>query len=69
MSVDPKIEAAIRDAVEHDQQSDHVADKLVKWLEEVISGNERIEDKEPAYQRLEGICDAIQVDIEEEGNE
>lgn len=69
MSLDPNIEAAIKEAVESERQPRVVSDKLVKWLKEVIAGNERIDDKEATYQRVEGICEVMKVDVEESESE
>lgn len=69
MSLDPNIEAAIKDAVQSEGQPAVVSGKLVKWLKEVVAGNERIDDKEATYQRIEGVCDAMKVDVEEAESE
>ena len=68
MNVDQAIQEAIRHAVHHQGQSASVSDKLVKWLDEVISGNESIDNEDAVYRRLDNLCASIEVDFEEEGS-
>ncbi len=66
MSIDSSIEQSIRTAVEAEGQPAEVADKIVKWLSEIMSGNERVEDKEAAYRRLDGLCASVQVAVSDD---
>jgi hypothetical protein len=60
--IDERIESAIREAVEMHNQPDVVADKIIKWFENVADGNESIEDKDDYRRRLETLFDAVEVD-------
>jgi len=53
MSVDPAIQAAIRKSVKEHGQEVALADKLIRWFDEVISGNEDIDDRDAVYKRLD----------------
>jgi len=61
MSVDPAIQAAIlKSAKEHGQEV-ALADKLIRWFDEVISGNEDIDDKDAVYKRLDILFTTVEL--------
>ncbi len=53
MNVDKAIQAAITAAVQKHGQPAPLVDKLVRWFDEVISGNEDIDDEDAVYKRLD----------------
>lgn len=53
MNVDKAIQEAITAAVQKHGQPPPLADKLVRWFDEVISGNEGIDDEDAVYKRLD----------------
>lgn len=55
MSVDPKLAAAVREAVSNAGQSESLARKLNAWLSAVADGNEDINDQSQADRHLEFI--------------
>ena len=67
MNVDPAIQQAIQLAVHTHGQPAAVTDKLVKWLDEVISGNESIDNEEAVFRRLDNLCSSVKFDVEEKG--
>jgi hypothetical protein len=62
MNVDFAIQEAIQQSVRQLQQPDTVSEKLIKWLDEVISGNENIDNEESVYRRLDNLCTAIEAE-------
>lgn len=60
MSVDPAIQEAISESVRKHGQPTTLADKLVRWFDEVISGNEDIDDVEVVYKRLDILFRAVE---------
>jgi hypothetical protein len=66
VNVDHAIQEAIKHSVHHQGQPASVSDKLVKWLDEVISGNESIDNEDAVYRRLDNLCASIEVEFEEE---
>jgi hypothetical protein len=63
--MDSRIKSSIRTAVDEEGQPDYVAEKLIKWFENVANGNETLEDKSDWKRRVEGLYDAVEVSIEE----
>jgi hypothetical protein len=59
--IDPRIESAIQEAVEDHGQPKKVADRIIKWFEEVANGNESLEDKQDYKRRLDVIFDAVEL--------
>lgn len=53
MKVDKAIQEAITAAVRKHGQPAPLAEKLVRWFDEVISGNEEIDDEDAVYKRLD----------------
>jgi hypothetical protein len=68
MNVDAAIQQAIQLAVHTHGQPAAVTDKLVKWLDEVISGNESIDNEEAVFRRLDNLCASVTSDIEEKAS-
>ncbi|REJ92481.1 MAG: hypothetical protein DWQ29_04805 [Planctomycetota bacterium] len=66
MHVDSAIKDAIQQAVAHHEQPEAISEKLVKWLDEVVSGNESMDSEESVYKRLDNLVAAIEGDAEEE---
>ena len=66
MAVDDTIQQAIRAAVFQNRQGKAVADKLIKWFDEIQSGNERIDDRDAVYRRLDTLCAAVAVELAED---
>lgn len=63
--MDSRIKSSIRTAVEKEGQPERVAEKLIKWFENVANGNESIDDKTDYKRRVEGLYDTVEVSIEE----
>jgi hypothetical protein len=63
--VDERIKDSIREAVEMQNQPEAVADKIIKWFENVSEGNESIDDKDDYRRRLDNLFSAL--DVEENG--
>lgn len=63
--MDDRIKECIRTAVSEEGQPDHVADKLIKWFENVANGNESIGERSAYRRRAEGLYDSTDVDIED----
>jgi hypothetical protein len=59
--IDPRIESAIREAVRDHGQPDKLADRIVKWFEDVAEGNESLDEKEDYMRRLDVIFDAVEI--------
>lgn len=57
MAIDRQIELAIREAVQNQDQSEKVANKLIKWLENAMEGNENLHDEGSYSRHLELIYD------------
>jgi hypothetical protein len=68
MTSEKTIRSAIESATTRLGQPKTVADKLSKWFEEVVAGNESLEDKSDVYKRLATIIDSI-VSTTDEGRE
>ena len=66
MNVDRAIQEAILHSVQESKQPDAVSDKLIKWLDEVVSGNESIDDQDSVYRRLEHLFSAVEAEAEDE---
>lgn len=64
MAIDPKMKEAIEDVVDTIAQPETVAKRLIAWIEQIVSGNEDINDKQFANRHLELLYDAIVVDDE-----
>lgn len=62
MAIDPRIEDAIKEAVDEGQQSKTLARLLAAWFEAVASGNEDISNLEMANRHLEPLYKAVQLD-------
>lgn len=63
--MDSRIKSSIRTAVEEEEQPEQVAEKLIKWFENVANGNETLDDKSDYKRRVKGLYDAVMVSIEE----
>ncbi len=63
--MDDRIKKCIRTAVSEEGQPDHVADKLIKWFENVANGNESIGERSAYRRRAEGLYDSTDVDVED----
>lgn len=59
--IDERIQSAIRESVEMYDQPDAVAEKIIKWFENVADGNESIEEKDDYRRRLESLFDAVEI--------
>jgi len=59
--IDRRIKDSIREAVEMHDQPDAVADKIIKWSENVSEGNESIDDKDDYRRRLDNLFSALNV--------
>ena len=59
--IDRRIKDSIREAVEMHDQPDAVADKIIKWFENVSEGNESIDDKDDYRRRLDNLFSALNV--------
>lgn len=66
MNVDPAIQEAIQNSVKKYQQPDAVSEKLIKWLDEIIAGNESIDNEESVYRRLDNLCTAVEAEAEDD---
>ena len=53
MSLDPKIEEAIRKSVKEVDQDEALSREIVAWFAAVSSGNENLADKDSTDRRLE----------------
>lgn len=51
--LDQRIKAAIRQAVEKNNQPIELADKIIAWIESLSEGNEAITDRDKYLQRCE----------------
>jgi hypothetical protein len=58
MNIDQKLVQAIRDAVNEAGQPDGLAQRLIAWMEAVVSGNEDVADNAAAARHLEVLYDA-----------
>lgn len=63
---DPAIHEAIREAVFQSHQSDAVAEKLSRWFDEIIAGNEQITDEDAVYRRLDTLFSSMSIPLEGE---
>ena len=63
--IDDRIESAIRESVETYNQPEAVAEKIIKWFENVADGNESIEEKDDNHRRLESLFDAVEINDDE----
>jgi len=69
MNVDPAIQAAIRDSVKQQGQEVALADKLIRWFDEVVSGNEDIDSEDAVYKRLDLLFRAVETAEPQEDKE
>ena len=53
MTTDPKIQEAIKVAVEEAGWNQALSRKLIQWFKAIASGNENINDKQSAHRHLE----------------
>lgn len=60
MNVDKAIQDAISEAVRKHGQPAPLATKLIRWFDEVISGNEDIDDEDAVYKRLDILFDTVE---------
>lgn len=63
--IDERIESTIRESVEMCNQPEAVAEKIIKWFENVADGNESIEEKDDYRRRLESLFDAVEINDDE----
>ena len=63
-----EVEEALRVQVEEAKRSTELANRLVKWFEDLAAGNETVEDMDRVRSRVSVIFDAISIeekDLEE----
>jgi hypothetical protein len=65
-TTEQEIKESINKAVQKNEQPEAVAEKLHKWFDEVVRGNEHIDNREAVYRRLDTICAAITVNLSDE---
>lgn len=61
-SIAPEVRNAIRRAVEHAEQPEGVANKLISWIDRVASGGESLVDAESVQRHLDVLMDALDVE-------
>lgn len=66
MSLDVRIKEAISEAVYELRQDEGLSNKMIAWIEALVSGNESLEDRDSVYRHLELLYDATTVEIEED---
>jgi hypothetical protein len=66
MSLDPRIEEAIKESVKNHNQSENLAQKIIAWLEALVEGNESLEDKDSIARHVNLIYDNTEVSIDSE---
>jgi len=59
--IDRRIKDSIREAVEMHEQPVAVADKIIKWFENVSEGNESLDVKDDYRRRLNNLFSALDV--------
>ncbi len=64
MSIDPKIEQAISEAVRAAKQSPNLATKISRWFESIATGSEDINDKSSAYRHVDLLYTDVNVNTE-----
>ena len=57
-----KLKNAIADAVKGEEQPESVATMIERWLEEVINGNETLEDLAKVTRRCESLYNAVELE-------
>lgn len=60
--IDPRIRTAIQESVRDHGQPDEVANRIIKWFEDVANGNESLEREEDYKRRLDVIFEAVETD-------
>ena len=58
---DPRIQAALAQALLEAGQPRALASKIGSWIEQVTNGNERVDDRDAAAQHLERLFEATRV--------
>ena len=61
MPIDPIMKEAIFEAVEHAGQSKELSQKIIAWVNALISGNEDISNDEDAMRRLELLYNEVEL--------
>lgn len=59
MTLDPKIREAVESAAATEGQTPAFAKKIVAWLEELTSGNDRLDDNDSVRRHLDLIYEAV----------
>ncbi|MDP2398361.1 MAG: hypothetical protein Q8M53_08415 [Burkholderiales bacterium] len=65
--LDKTIQEAINSAVRDAGQKKQLSNKLLAWVESVVSGNEDIHDPDSSIRHLELLFDAVELKDAEEG--
>lgn len=63
MSIDPRIQEAIRDSVRAHNQPENLTTKIIAWLNALVDGNENLEQKEKVAQHVDLIYEETKVNI------
>lgn len=53
MAMDERIREAITEAVKDYGQNEQLAERLIAWFEAAANGNERIQDQDSSFRRLD----------------
>jgi hypothetical protein len=61
VSLDPIIQAAIEDSVAKEEQSKTLSNRLISWYSALLTGNERLDERDTVDRRLELLFDAVKV--------
>lgn len=64
MNIDPKIQAAVILSVQEATQGEHLAHRLLAWMDDVFCGNESIDSRETWLRRVELLYDGVSVSQE-----
>ena len=62
MALDPRIQSAVRSAVEDAGQDKSLAAKIISWMEKIADGSESLDDAEAVHRRLELLYEFTKVD-------
>jgi len=61
MALDPRIQIAIRSAVEDANQDKSLADKIISWMDKLADGSESLDDSDAVHRRVELLYEFTEV--------
>ena len=65
MQIDPMILDALNDSIDEHEQTKAMSEKILKWFESVVAGNEEVENNKSSFPRVERLLELIELNDEQ----